>query len=145
MFTIATVSAILILGFQNCANPKFTEAEDGPLSFKGTLVPLDGTSDSLPTSTGASAPTAAPATASKTSGICILQGSGQSQKLGYLSNDQIGTATSSAKSICMSEKACLNIVSNYFDSGFCKDMSGKIALQDGQVAELLAAQFVELR
>lgn len=46
-------------------------------------------------------------------GVCVIEGKGNSQKVGFL-DDAVAEQPSAAKAICMSRKACLNIVKVYF-------------------------------
>ncbi|MES2767694.1 MAG: hypothetical protein V4596_00995 [Bdellovibrionota bacterium] len=61
--------------------------------------------------------------------ICILDGSGKSQRLG-LSNNQLVTVGSTPLTVCTTKRACLEFVSKKFNvvsaeyRGFCKENKG---------------------
>lgn len=77
--------------------------------------------------------------------VCILDGPGQSVKVGYQEEHLVGQV-STPHNVCMSKHACLNILSAAFSvqgpayRGFCKERSPQImVLSDQQIADLVAA------
>lgn len=72
--------------------------------------------------------------------ICILEGPGKSVKLGLRPNAMAG-GTSADQAVCMTQNACLNIVSKAFAvkmadrRGFCNQSgaSGRVSMSDAQM------------
>ncbi|MBX9765758.1 MAG: hypothetical protein K2X47_00680, partial [Bdellovibrionales bacterium] len=77
-----------------------------------------------------------------TSYVCILQGPGRSVRAGIAGN-QLESQTSVPQSVCMSQKACLQMVSlklpvkEAFLSGPCLNNPHAIHLNDAEVADLV--------
>jgi hypothetical protein len=74
--------------------------------------------------------------------LCILEGPGNSVKLGLRPNS-LAAGTSADQAVCMSENACINIASKAFSvkmadrSGFCKQAGagGRVFMSDAQMEE----------
>lgn len=76
--------------------------------------------------------------------ICILEGSGKSQKLALV-DDALVSQTSACKTVCTTERACLDVVSQAFNvksaekRGFCKKESDEhsIHLSESQLQSII--------
>lgn len=77
--------------------------------------------------------------------VCVLEGPGKSHKAAYLSDDQIESKVGTPRDICMSENACLKIVSEIFvvkgpeKRGFCPNKNPHVVeMSDAQIKALVA-------
>lgn len=89
-------------------------------------------------------PSPSPSSASLLRFVCVLEGPGHSVKVGFSSGSlsgQVGTP----RDVCMTENACLNIISTQFNVkavkqvGFCPDSNPHvIPMTDSQISAALA-------
>jgi hypothetical protein len=80
-----------------------------------------------------------------TSYVCVVEGPGRSNRVGYISESSIGAQNSTPETLCMSKKACLEIMPSEFivkgamKTGFCKNgKAGTIPVSDAQAAAMIA-------
>lgn len=154
---------LMIVSFQNCSKTSFS-SQDGALAKASdeVLVPVDTDPDSVEADEDEDAP-APPkrghsqcqnrhpssedpneeqAEASSEFVACILDGPGKSIKLGIMSN-KLNGVNSVAKSVCVTENACLNLVPTAFkvkgveDRGYCKNNPNVVRLSDAEIKGLL--------
>jgi hypothetical protein len=78
--------------------------------------------------------------------ICVLQGAGESTKLAFQSKELVGQV-GTPDDVCMSENACLNIVSKGFEvkgavqRGFCPNKNPHVLdLTDDEISKLISAK-----
>jgi len=147
-----TLGLALVGSFQNCAQTKFSEIPSGTVvaSSSGTtsvdpvLSPAESPSPT-PAPIATVSPSPAPVLADGPhSFVCVLGGPGSSTKLAYLDDDQLEGKTGTPSDICMSEKACKEIVTQKFDvreaspRGFCPDKNPNvIEFSDAQMTALM--------
>jgi hypothetical protein len=83
--------------------------------------------------------------------VCILNGSGNSTRLGQTSGS-LTADTSAVNDVCMSEKACLEIVVKAFEvkgaemRGYCKSSSGNpnvVRMSDKEVEDAINAELLK--
>ncbi len=157
----------VMLGFQNCAETQFTSA-DNSIAAKSSLIPIvsnDGSGDAggvlsqvsdmepargqddrADDSDSDSSDDSDSYEGEDDSGLvaCILEGPGKSVKLG-LSDDSLNGVNAVSKSVCISVKACTEIVPKLFpvqgpeDRGYCAHNPNVIRLTDAEVQALVDA------
>lgn len=157
---------VMIVSFQNCSKASFSSSGGTLAKASDVLVPVDGDPDSAPPSppkdnhgqsgnqnnqagnhqcdhSDAEAGTDKEDANNKSDLVaCILDGPGKSIKLGIMSNKLDGV-NSVAKSVCVTEHACLDLVSTAFkvkgveDRGYCKNNPNVVRLSDAEVKGLL--------
>ncbi len=164
---------ILITSFQNCSPMSFQNAQDGKTVGKlqattdtsttdGELVPKDdsdnevaaaGDDDQDDTKDDEKQDKDRDKDKSDLV-VCILEGNGSSQRLGYV-NQALIAVGSSPQTVCMSSNACLNLIGTKFNvkedkaKGYCKHAPalgattqqgppGVVKLTDDQVTDLLS-------
>lgn len=132
VFVTCLLAAPVLLLFQNCSKTTYHAADDS--SRPGYLTDVDGEEnpnevsdlEEVPDSEDPPAPVPAPEPSDATGEyICILQGPGDSTKLG-LAQEAMQSQHRTPDLICMTQTACSDIVSKAFDvkgakrAGFCK-------------------------
>lgn len=80
-----------------------------------------------------------------TSYVCVVEGPGRSNRVGYISESSIGGKNATPDTLCMSKKACLEIMASEFivkgamKTGFCKNgKAHTIPVSDSQAAAMIA-------
>jgi hypothetical protein len=162
---IIFTAAVLILGFQNCSNGANFEAT-GDLVLKAesddsrviamtdpsVIDPSIDDANDNDDSTAIVPPTMPPVVdvpqmdddGAKLEYVCVLRGQGKSVKIAF-SNESLSGKKGTPSDVCMSENACLNILSKSFDvagaekRGFCPSKSANvISMTDMQIQQALA-------
>jgi hypothetical protein len=124
---ICLLAAPIVFFFQNCQKATYHASDSSSAPGVLTAVSDGESSQELSQGDNSSLDQQDPTPASDASGeyICILAGPGNSAKLG-LTQEQMAAQHRTPDLICMTQDACLNIVSAAFDvkgpkhAGFCK-------------------------
>ncbi|MGE3760011.1 MAG: hypothetical protein AB7H97_19745 [Pseudobdellovibrionaceae bacterium] len=140
---------LMIVSFQNCSKTSFSTVEGAQAKASEVLVPMDTDPDSVdqndPKKEDHGKQCDRDKDIDKENGefvACILDGPGKSIKLGIMS-DKLDGVNSVAESVCVTENACLNLVSASFkvkgveDRGYCKHNHNVRRLSDAEVKTLL--------
>jgi hypothetical protein len=134
--------------FQNCQKATYSAADES--STPGYLTAVDGDENSAAEEVEEETPPAPPASDATGEYICILDGPGNSTKLG-LAQEAMASQHKTPGLICMTQNACSNIVSKAFDvkgpkhAVFCKSHGNPHVIRLGEdeiqqkVDEYLAA------
>lgn len=166
-FPIIVGMGLMIVSFQNCSQTSFGSGDEA-LNKSSMLVPVNDTSDpdvgtdvtgndDIPNQEQPDHESAPPTDNEQpkhqcskeytkhNSGelvACILDGPGKSLKLGMISENLDGV-TSVAQSVCISRKACLDLVPAVFKvkgvetRGYCDHNPNVLRLTDSEVKTLL--------
>lgn len=157
-FSIIVGMGLMIVSFQNCSKTSFG-TNDGALSKSSTLAPVDDTSDpdagidstppvdneNVDNENEEAEHQCSHEYTKHNSGefvACILDGPGKSMKLGLIS-EKLDGVNSVAQSVCVTRKACLDLVPAVFKvkgietRGYCNHNPNVLRLTDTEVKTLL--------